>query len=108
MVEESVRERLSTFLAAVQERGISVTRLILFGSHARGEADEWSDIDVVVVSPDFDSPDSRDLVNLLWDATVATRGHVEPIACGEKRWQEDDGSPVLEMARQEGIVLFPA
>jgi UTP:GlnB (protein PII) uridylyltransferase len=108
VVEESVKERLSTFLAAVQERGICVTRLILFGSHARGEASEWSDIDVVVVSPAFDSPDSRHLVNLLWDATVATKGRVEPIACGEKRWQEDDGSPVLEIARQEGIVLFPA
>jgi hypothetical protein len=27
--------------------------LILFGSRARGEGDEWSDYDFIIVSPDF-------------------------------------------------------
>lgn len=30
-----------------------VHTLILFGSHARGEGDEWSDYDFIIVSPDF-------------------------------------------------------
>jgi hypothetical protein len=43
----------------------------------------------------------------LWQATTATNGYIEPVACGERRWQEDDGSPILEIARHEGIEIFP-
>jgi len=30
-----------------------VDHVVLFGSHARGETHEWSDVDVMVVSPAF-------------------------------------------------------
>ena len=38
---------------------VRVERVILFGSRARGEANEGSDVDLLVVSPDFggDVPD---------------------------------------------------
>lgn len=32
---------------------IRVDQAVLFGSHATGDADEWSDVDLAVVSPDF-------------------------------------------------------
>ena len=77
MVDDSVRERIASFVTAAEELGIPVSRVILFGSVARGEADEWSDIDVVVVSPLFDGPDGRRAVDLLWRATAATKGWLE-------------------------------
>ena len=43
------------YIAALEARGIPVERVILFGSHASGHADEWSDIDIAVVSPKFDT-----------------------------------------------------
>jgi predicted nucleotidyltransferase len=108
MVDEAVRERIERFIAAAEELGISITKVILFGSRARGEADEWSDIDVMVISPVFDKPDARRSVDLLWQATASTNGHIEPVACGEKRWEEEDGSPIIEIARKEGIEVFSA
>ena len=33
---------------------LRVEALILFGSRVEGEADEWSDYDFIVVSPDFE------------------------------------------------------
>lgn len=33
--------------------GVQVEQLILFGSHAKGTAHKWSDLDVCVVSPQF-------------------------------------------------------
>ena len=33
---------------------LRVETLILFGSRAEGKADEWSDYDFIVVSPDFE------------------------------------------------------
>jgi predicted nucleotidyltransferase len=105
MVRPAVLALVGRFVSEVESRGIPVSRVVLFGSEARGTAGEWSDIDLVVVSSVFDEPNGRDLVDSLWEATVATRGRIEPVACGERRWREDDGSPIVEIARREGIDL---
>ncbi len=67
-----------------------------------GTAHGWSDIDLVVVSPQFDNMTSRQYIDLLWCQAARTDSRIEPIACGEKQWQEDDSSVLLEMARREG------
>ena len=108
MVASDVRKKIETYIAAVRALGIPVRRVVLFGSWARGEAKEWSDIDLVVVSPVFDDPHSRREAALLWDALAATGGFIEPIPCGERRWEEDDGSPVIEIARREGVEVYSA
>jgi uncharacterized protein len=41
------------YVTALEARGISVERVILFGSHASGQARAWSDIDLAVISPKF-------------------------------------------------------
>jgi predicted nucleotidyltransferase len=43
------------YVTALEARGILVERVILFGSHASGHPDEWSDIDIAVISPQFDT-----------------------------------------------------
>jgi predicted nucleotidyltransferase len=43
------------YVTALEARGIPVERVILFGSHASGHPDEWSDIDIAVISPQFDT-----------------------------------------------------
>jgi len=106
MVERAVLETVRTYLDAVRAEGIPVERAIVFGSQVRGTATEWSDIDLVVVSSAFDGPSSDRAVDLLWRARVATRGHVEPIGCGVRRWEEDDGSPLLAIVREEGVEVF--
>jgi hypothetical protein len=63
---------VEAFASRLQER-YRVRRLILFGSRAEGRADQWSDYDFVVVSPDFQGvPFLKRLPDLyeLWDAPV--------------------------------------
>jgi predicted nucleotidyltransferase len=63
---------VSVFVSRLRKR-YRVRRLILFGSRAEGRADEWSDYDFVVVSPDFEGvPFLKRLPDLyeLWDAPV--------------------------------------
>ena len=43
------------YIAALEARGLPVERVILFGSYASGNPDEWSDIDIAVISPKFDT-----------------------------------------------------
>ena len=50
---------------------IRVHQAILFGSHARGEADEWSDVDLAVISPDFAQMSHRKIMDLLVEVSLA-------------------------------------
>jgi uncharacterized protein len=43
------------YVAALEARGIPVERVILFGSYASGRAHAWSDIDLAVISPQFET-----------------------------------------------------
>lgn len=49
---DRLRQILDAYVTALRQH-ISVDQVILFGSYARNSADEDSDIDVAVVSPDF-------------------------------------------------------
>ncbi len=42
------------YVDALEAQGIPVERVILFGSHAASSARECSDIDIAVISPQFD------------------------------------------------------
>ncbi len=44
---------IAHYVEALRKRGIEVERVYLFGSHLRGTPNEWSDVDVVIVSSDF-------------------------------------------------------
>jgi len=92
------------YLAALPDYGIHARRAVLFGSFANGKPHEWSDIDLVVIAPEFDEPHDIKLVEQLWRATV-TDNRIEPIPCGEHEWETDGGRPILEIARREGVVI---
>jgi predicted nucleotidyltransferase len=53
--QRQITTRIRRYIAALEARGIPVERVILFGSHASGHPDEWSDIDLAVISPKFDT-----------------------------------------------------
>jgi uncharacterized protein len=41
-------------------------------------------------------------VDLLWRLAARIDSRIEPVACGEKQWEEDDSSAIVEIARREG------
>jgi hypothetical protein len=104
MAEEAVIAAVKWYLAELPALGIHATRAVLFGSYARGQAGEDSDIDLVVIAPEFDGSREISLVKSLWRAT-AGNSRIEPIPCGEKEWETDQSRPVLEIARREGIII---
>jgi predicted nucleotidyltransferase len=53
-VPPDVTEIVRRYVEALRRLGVIPTRVLLFGSHARGQAGPWSDIDLLIVSPDFD------------------------------------------------------
>jgi hypothetical protein len=63
---KNVESYLKDFRAAL-ERDIDLERVILFGSRARHEANEHSDVDLIVVSSNFEGMDFFDRVAKMYD-----------------------------------------
>ncbi len=105
MASVSVIEAVRFYLRTVCENGIPVKFGVLFGSQARGTANEYSDIDLVVVSPHFDGRKDFNEINKLWGLTVKTDSRVEPVPVGEREWKEDDTRAIIEIARREGMII---
>ncbi len=53
VVTDKAIEVAEKFLRQLKDSNINVERAVLFGSCVKGQAGEWSDIDIAVVSPDF-------------------------------------------------------
>ena len=105
MVDESIVEAVRRYLKVVEQQGIPVEYGVVYGSQATGRAGDWSDIDLLVVSPRFDGKRQRSDVNLLWRAAARTDSRIEPIAVGSRQYLEDDSSAIIEMARREGQII---
>src|SRR5256886_12643475 len=72
---------IARYCAKLSAMGIRVDRAILFGSHARGEAKDGSDIDVLIVSPDFETLNTRERLEQLGTAAARLWQPIEAIAC---------------------------
>lgn len=107
MVDKSVVNVVRTYLRNLQAHGLVVRFGVVFGSQARGQATPWSDIDLIVVSPRFDSVRDRQDIGLLWRTAARTDSRIEPIPCGERQWREDTSSAIIEIARREGQPISP-
>ncbi len=105
MVDESVVKTVQVYLRAVQNQGIPVKCGVIFGSHAAGRTHQWSDIDLLVVSSKFDTARRRQDIDTLWHTAARTDNRIEPIPVGERQFEEDDSSAIIEIARREGQII---
>jgi hypothetical protein len=60
-------------------------------------------IDLLIVSSRYDEKYSREDINLLWRTAAHTGSRIEPVPVGLNRWETDDESTIIEVARREGI-----
>lgn len=103
MDRESAIGIVRKYIQNLEKSGISVSKVYLYGSQARNEANEDSDIDVLVVSDAFD--DADDIVrSSVWDLTLREDHRIEPYPVGTKRFMDPEiFSPLLEVVKKEGI-----
>lgn len=101
---DTIRRELRTALEARYEERL--VRLLLYGSHARGDAHRYSDIDVLVVlKGPVDS--SREIERTSDIVHRLSLEYTTVIACAfvsEKRFEEE-GTPFFLNLREEAVVL---
>ena len=105
MLEPSVEHAVNAYVAAVRNSGIAVEHAVVFGSQVSGCSHADSDIDLLIVSPEFDGMRDRSGINLLWRLAARVDSRIEPIPCGSQQWKDDDASAIIEIARQQGELL---
>ncbi len=105
MADPKVIAAVKEYLSRLAQNGLSVAFGVIFGSQVTGQANELSDIDLIVVSPQFDGKISRGVIDKLWHIAARTDSRIEPVPCGQKQWQENKSDAILEIARNEGVTI---
>jgi predicted nucleotidyltransferase len=110
MADPEIVDVVRQYLAILPEFGIHPERAVLFGSWLRGDANEWSDIDLVVIAPEFDRECDISTVQRLWRARLKSDDRIEPIACGVREWMNVSATkrPILDIALTEGEIIEAA
>jgi len=91
---------------ALRARGVLPRKIVLYGSWARGEPHEGSDIDLVVVSEDFEGKGYWERIEILADALCEIWQPVEAVAMTPAEWESGD-SMIAQFAREGEVVSSP-
>lgn len=104
MDKSAVLNIISSFKNILESRGTKVDKLILFGSYATGQYREDSDIDLVVISRDFENKSYWQRIDILSDAIYEIFEPIEATAFTPQEWQSRD-SIITDFA-QNGEVVY--
>lgn len=100
------REALTRVVQTLRDR-FGVTEVILYGSAARGQLDEESDIDLLVVLPRLDWEIQKEIIGVCFEAGLQCGRVISP-NCYTKEELEHSAlrsSPLVLTARREGHPL---
>jgi len=67
-------------------------------------ASESSDIDVMIVSDKYDETDDM-AIGRIWNLTRRISTKIEPFLIGNKKFKEDNSSPLINMIKEYGIEI---
>ncbi len=98
-------QALNEFLSVLRERfGDSIEEVILFGSYARGDYDEESDIDVLIVGEvDFD-----ELMDVVTDILLKYGELVSPVVIKPEEFKRRKDSFIRTVVRGESPSTPPS
>ena len=70
MVSKKARKIVNDYKNSLK-RKIKIDKLILFGSWSRGKQAKDSDLDLIVISSDFNKLSDKERFSILWDARTS-------------------------------------
>ena len=103
-LEKSILERFKVLLL----KRLSIHKIVLFGSRARGDSTEYSDMDVLVILDKIGSETDRDYVSeCAWEAGFEHGIVIVPVVYTRDEWENSpERSSLLAMAvEKEGVPI---
>ena len=99
--QEALMHYIKDYIKACNDLGVTFKRVILFGSYARNQANQWSDIDLALVSDDFNGGSLADIHKI---SRACTKFNViEPHTYNATYFE--DGDPFTETIKRTGIEI---
>lgn len=97
---------LDTFITLVREK-ISLHRVVLFGSRARGDADPDSDMDVLVIVKELTEEGEEYISECAWKAGFEYGIVLVPVIFLQSEWENgpERFSLLAEAIKSEGVYL---
>lgn len=103
MDKKTVLKIISEFRSLLETKGIKSQKLILFGSFAKGNFHKESDIDLIVISKDFENKNYWQRIEILAEAIYEIFKPIEAVAMTPDEW-EQDSSMLTDYARDGEVV----
>ena len=88
-ISEELIEKIKRFITEAEKTNIRIEQAILFGSYAHGRQDKWSDIDLALVSGDFEGNRYKDL-DRLTNACLKVGTDISPLPYRPDEFTPDD------------------
>ena len=107
MVKKSTLKAVAFMKERLQETGVNVQKIIVFGSQANGKYKAGSDIDIIVISNDFKNKDIFKRARLTKEAEIMTiRKFMIPLDIVTMTPEElaDDKSLLSDYARTGEVI----
>jgi len=105
MSETRVIKIILRYLENLKKAGIEIDLVYLYGSFARNEADENSDIDVALISSIFDECDDSKRAKV-WSLSIRQDHRIEPYTIGLNKFNSDNFSPIIQIIKKEGKIIY--
>lgn len=102
-VPTEIVEIISDFIELLKRDNITIEKVILFGSYAKGTYRVDSDIDLAIVSPDFKEEDCIKNMSLLLCKANMLKADIQTIPFSIKEYNEPKG--IMEEILNTGIEL---
>jgi len=101
-----IKTIVNRYVKNLQERGIRVEQIILFGSYAHQRAREGSDIDLAVIAPQFARLNLRERYETLGLANMTLREPIQAIGYSPRQWREAERGSFADEVRRTGRVIY--
>lgn len=103
MSKDKVKKLVKNYAHNLHEGGLTFKKVYLYGSYATGKNNKWSDIDVCVISDEFDGKNWDKFEQKLWRLRRQVDLRIEPIGMSTKEFNEF--SPLASEIKKNGIAI---
>jgi len=102
-VPDKISSIIEHFLEELEKNNINIEQAILFGSYAQGTHTSWSDIDLAIISSDFEGDRFKDR-NKIRRIKLKISSDLEPIPFPPNEFTSDD--PFVEQIMRTGVTIL--
>jgi predicted nucleotidyltransferase len=100
---QKIKTVVSRYIRNLESLGIDVQKVIIFGSQAKGTFNEDSDIDIAVVSKDFETMDLWERARYLGRAARGIPYPIEVLGFSPSQLKKIERGTILDEITRSGI-----